>query len=614
LANITTDLALSDFYENTIKADKRVDPIKFTYEKSQRFWDIKPIRRYVDYLEINGWLDGKPNDIKYLARKRDLTKLLYEEIEFSIRKTRAIIGQLLGDPGSGKSTAGKILLTINYLVWKELLEKNINVYVTWNPAETRRAFRKLKHGDAILQDEFNRQSGKGSRTILNNIANLLETTRQAQNSFYTCSPTDREVIKSFVLIPFGIKWDLSTPYVRCYLLDPHYRHLGMVYLPILILEEIEKNYDSSKESYIRFIKSVGGSETAFIDEERARVDIKFLLDILEGHETKELIEAKANNRIHGDYNYLRYVINHTWEKILEQRQKDKIEENKHKKQQLKKIKLQQLALIDQVSNQVLEDLDLNDKSLKNSAIRAYLREKGIIDKFHSEALQKIHLLHYLESKKEKHLEVDSFNFDKNDDWIQTMQKYILKRTDSNRAERIALIYPYYVANSKKSEAYNKIGKAEYGVSLKSCYLDFDYLVDFLSDSKISSEIGAIVFETFFKNQMKNRNFQVLNDSEAGYLPGIDCLLEISSGKKLVISLKCYHRNKNTLQEGSFSSAEADYSIKNNVPLIAILWNPFWNSYLCKYVNPNHKKRITWKKAEIGNKQDKEIKKLLFLDE
>jgi hypothetical protein len=187
------------------------------------------------------------------------------------------------------------------------------------------------------------------------------------------------------------------------------------------------------------------------------------------------------------------------------------------------------------------------------------------------------------------------------------------KVDSDKARRMSLIYPYYVSNCKKNETYNKIGKAEYQKAVRTLYNDWNLLVDFLADSTISSEIGAKIFEPYFANQINLDYFRVLQEGKAGFEPGIDCLVqEIKTGKIFVITLKCYHRNQNNLKEGSFSQAEAAKAKKENVPLIGILWNPFWKDLLCKYLDPENPERITWSFEEINSSEDLQLKEILHL--
>jgi hypothetical protein len=120
-----------------------------------------------------------------------------------------------------------------------------------------------------------------------------------------------------------------------------------------------------------------------------------------------------------------------------------------------------------------------------------------------------------------------------------------------------------------------------------------------------------VFEPFFKLLLSN-NFKVLDDSNAGFQPGIDCLIQTTTGKTFVLTLKCYHRNQNDLKEGSFSEAEAERAKQEHIQIIGVLWNPFWGNYLCKYIDPEKKERISWSITDFGSKEDLEIKNFLLL--
>jgi len=215
---------------------------------------------------------------KKIFRRNVSHSVLLKEFEYVIKNQLNIIIDLYGLPGSGKSEDAFSL----WFHWKRLntvlLNRDVNLIITFSRWQTIQAVKNAKDGDLILQDEDTRLSGHGSASAIAQMNNLLDTIRETQISFIFISPHEKATLT------------LANLYIEQLLKDKvNRRNLIKIYNTKHILEghaiiglhndhEFRKDYLKRKTKNIEKLKNSLGRDSVQIQEEQLEDDFNLIKD------------------------------------------------------------------------------------------------------------------------------------------------------------------------------------------------------------------------------------------------------------------------------------------------------------------------------------------------
>lgn len=119
---------------------------------------------------------------------RDITPMVYEEIDYRIRNNSNFIERTCGIQGSGKSMISLALGTIYQKLVNEIIGHTPKFYYSFSLEETISIWLEMEEWDIIMEDEAPKLQGPNSYTIQKNYVNMLDQERARHKSLLINSP------------------------------------------------------------------------------------------------------------------------------------------------------------------------------------------------------------------------------------------------------------------------------------------------------------------------------------------------------------------------------------------------------------------------------------------
>jgi Holliday junction resolvase len=266
------------------------------------------------------YFEGPDGEVRY--EKRDYSNRLRKATQRRIINQSRIVFGIFGWPHTGKSEIAqkiaKIIQTINY----KYKDREIDIYIAFDTNEFKEKLQEMDMGDVAIKDEDPSASGKGSRTVEDNIDNVLSIDREYQSCYIFIAPYPfKHKLVDYYLETAGI--NKSEKKSRCILYSATYdeKHRisrepkGFVYFTLHEDEEFRERYEKRKhENIVKKHKNMSWGVS--IDQEQFENDIDKLLGICkkQGVDTKKGIESKImqDPGINKDTHYVEPLIEETY--------------------------------------------------------------------------------------------------------------------------------------------------------------------------------------------------------------------------------------------------------------------------------------------------------------
>jgi hypothetical protein len=133
-----------------------------------RLYSTDPVFR--KYVVID---QTKNLDLYFLERAVDITNM---------------VNVFWGHPGSGKSDVARAIMKKYLKIKKDLLNEESDHYFTFNPGTFKAKFVEMKPGDYVQLDEWSKTEGQDSQNEMNEIDNILSTSRFSRKCVNLCNP------------------------------------------------------------------------------------------------------------------------------------------------------------------------------------------------------------------------------------------------------------------------------------------------------------------------------------------------------------------------------------------------------------------------------------------
>ena len=224
----------------------------------------------------------KYNNPKYswiLYEEYDYTSELVEAFSYRIVNINNVVIVVYGPPNSGKSERAQTIADFLRHKFKEILDKEIQVMISFSSADLDDNIINMEVGDVIIRDETPKLTGKGSHIAEWNVDNILKMIRLNQNNFIFVDPK--------VVIPDVVDFYLETAgkwkkgnLVRFILYvsigDKNREVLGHVYIPMHEDKEIRDQYEKKKKENIQKVKKDRGKVEAKLgDNKKQQLEIDY---------------------------------------------------------------------------------------------------------------------------------------------------------------------------------------------------------------------------------------------------------------------------------------------------------------------------------------------------
>jgi hypothetical protein len=278
----------------------------------------------------------KYNSDKYIhvfRKDRDYTDIFSKSRETRIKNQSNIILIIHGEPHSGKSEVGQSISFDIKLDFKKYVKIDSKIYIGFSTVEFNTILRDIEIGDVLIRDESPKASGSGSRTIKNNLNNIIEMVRANQNCFIFISPKRVESnVVTYYLEMAGKKSIYDCPecgekYVnkdrsaltcdkckaklelnykesscRCILYDPSYMDgkipIGRIFIYLHEEHEFRKEYEKKKKYNIKGTLKQGGMVSAELDRKRYRNDLLELIEQCKRTKARTLTTIRSQIQIY----------------------------------------------------------------------------------------------------------------------------------------------------------------------------------------------------------------------------------------------------------------------------------------------------------------------------
>lgn len=232
--------------------------------------------------------------------ENDYTERFFEAIRFRIRDRNNYVLMFYGEPNLGKSEGGGFTGKFTKKEYQEITGKKNRIHLGFSTMEFDKIIRDMEEGDIGIRDESPKGSGKGSRTIEQNLDNITQIVRAAQNFFIFICPKRIETdVVTYYLEAAGKNKEERK--LRFILYDPTFKEgkipIGRIFIPLHDDEEFRKEYERRKHANIGLIKKKGGAVYYEIDAERLSQDFKKLYEYckLRNTRTKTDIKTQLSN-------------------------------------------------------------------------------------------------------------------------------------------------------------------------------------------------------------------------------------------------------------------------------------------------------------------------------
>lgn len=261
-------------------------------------------------------------------KKNDYTGLLNKSIETRIKNQSNIIIIIYGEPHTGKSVVAQLNSFKIIETFKKYTNLNPEIRLCFSDPEFSDVIKSLKLGDVIIRDESPKTTGIGSRTIENNLNNIVEIVRVNQNCFIFVSPkrVEASVVTYYLemagkkavynccecgekhvnpdrtkLICKKCKSELKLNYkessCRCLLYDPNFNDgkipLGRVFFELHDDQVFREKYLEKKLANIKGAIASSGQYSRTIDKSSYDKDLQILLEECKKYKIRSKIDIRS---------------------------------------------------------------------------------------------------------------------------------------------------------------------------------------------------------------------------------------------------------------------------------------------------------------------------------
>jgi len=281
-----------------------------------------------------------PDFVHVFFPENDYTKKLFKAIDFRIADGNNAVFIIHGEPHLGKSEFGQALGKYIEKRFKELLNKKSKLHIGFSTMEFERIIREMKNGDIGIRDESPKGSGKGSQSVKDNLNNITQIVRKAQNFFIFICPKKIEAdVVTYYFEAAGK--NKNERKLRFIIYDPSYRDgkipIGRVFVRLHEDEAFREEYERLKDKNIELLKKRGGGVYHQIDRSRLEKDHSNLVEYCKKSHVKthKAIEAQLvkfnhdceqNGReediIGGSLHYMKVLLQGVYDELNKKKKKN----------------------------------------------------------------------------------------------------------------------------------------------------------------------------------------------------------------------------------------------------------------------------------------------------
>lgn len=313
------------------------------YDKLEAIKELKKVEirpseliKYLNLIEI----DEKMR----IALKKNLTKYFFQELDYVSQKITNIFVNIIGKPGSGKSTIAKTIATLLRDKCVEFKKQNPHIFLCYDSSDMTESFKNVKQGDIIFRDENPDEQGEYSMREQKAIRTFAGLVRDLEISFILVSPYDFNFkIVNIKLIALGIDFENKTN--RALWVDENNNPLGVVYLPYIENEELFEQMKARKREIQQYSIETGGKHYIRPDLERQNADIEKVYDYFKKEKiisiTKKAILSYFDDLgIPPDRDYRDKIASRVRELLLKEKEQRELEKRLEREKKLAEIKAQ----------------------------------------------------------------------------------------------------------------------------------------------------------------------------------------------------------------------------------------------------------------------------------